>query len=52
MDARTRILAIHLLEMIRKDPVYAQTLGIEAGMKKRLECFIDPNLHAEGLTEL
>ena len=35
MDARTRILTIRLMETIRSNPMYAQSLGIEAGMKKR-----------------
>ena len=35
MDTRERILMIRLEEVIRKDPVYARALGIEAGMKKR-----------------
>ena len=29
MDAKARILAIHLMETLRKDPVYAQSLGVE-----------------------
>lgn len=33
MDARSRILALRLMEMIGKDPVYAQSLGIEAAWK-------------------
>lgn len=28
MEARARILAIRLMEMIQKDPGYAQSLGI------------------------
>lgn len=34
MDVRTRILAIRLMELIQKDPAYAQLLGITADMKK------------------
>ena len=34
MDTRARILAIRLMESIRKDPVYALSLGIEVGMNK------------------
>ena len=51
MDARARILAIHLMETIQKDPDYAQALGIEAGMKKQLACSVNAYLHAEGLTD-
>lgn len=36
MDTRARLLAIRLLEAIRKDPGYARTLGIEARMTKRI----------------
>ncbi len=36
MDAKARILAIHLMETLRKDPVYAQSLGVEVDLKKRL----------------
>lgn len=35
MDARTRISALRLMEMIRKEPVYAQSLGIEVDFKTR-----------------
>lgn len=49
--SRARILAIHLMEPIQKDPDYAQALGIEAGMKKQLACSINAYLHAEGLTD-
>ena len=52
MDARTRILAIRLMETIRKNPAYAQSLGIEVGLKKQPECSMNSYLHAEGLTEL
>ena len=37
MDARTRIQVIRLMELLRKDPGYAKTLGIEAAMKRRLQ---------------
>ena len=33
MDARARILAIRLMELIEKDPVYAQSLGIKADLQ-------------------
>lgn len=52
MDARTRILTIRLMELLRKDPAYAKTLGIEAGMNERLTGSIQAYLRAEGLTEL
>ena len=52
MDARVRILAIRLMETIRKDPVYARSLGIEVGVKKRFECSMNSYLQAEGVTEL
>lgn len=35
MDAKARILALRLMEMIRKEPVYAQSLGIEVDFKTR-----------------
>lgn len=35
MDARVRILALRLMEMIRNDPAYAQSLGIKADLKNR-----------------
>lgn len=35
MDARTRLLAIRLMEAIRRWPGYAGTLGLEADMKRR-----------------
>ena len=34
MDVKTRILTIRLMETIQRDPVYAQSLGIETRMKK------------------
>ncbi len=43
MDARARILAIRLMEMIGKYPVYAQSLGVEAGMKTSA-CMLDKRL--------
>ena len=52
MDGRARILAIRLMEMIQKDPAYAQTLGLEADMKEQCTCSMSVYLHAEGLTEL
>ena len=52
MDGRERILAIRLMEMIQKDPAYAQTLGVEANMKKQCTSSMQAYLHAEGLTEL
>lgn len=52
MDAKTRLLAIHLMETIQKDPIYAQSLGIEIGMKEQFPYSMKPYLHAEGLTEL
>lgn len=36
MDTRTRILAIHLMKTIQKDVAYAQSLGIEVGLKRQL----------------
>jgi hypothetical protein len=35
MDARTRMLVIRLMETICRNPVYAQSLGIDVEMKKR-----------------
>lgn len=36
MDVRTRILALRLMEMIRNDPLYAQSLGIKVDLKNRV----------------
>lgn len=52
MDARTRILTIRLMEAMGKDPGYAQSIGMEAELKKRLTSSMNSYLHAEGLTEL
>lgn len=44
MDARARILAIRLMETVRKDPEYARSLGIEAALynKKDRRTSISP----------
>ena len=31
MDPKTRLLAIRLMEYLRKNPAYAQTLGVQVG---------------------
>ena len=42
MDAKARILAIHLMETIQKDPRYAKSLGIEAALKRKNRAFHAP----------
>ena len=37
MTVRERILAIQLMEMIKKDPQYAEKIGVEAKMTSREE---------------
>lgn len=34
MDAKARIMAIRLMENLRKNPAYARTLGVQVTMKK------------------
>ena len=51
MDTRARIMVIRLMETIRKDPAYAQSLGIEVGMKQQLACSMGSSPRAAGLTE-
>lgn len=34
MDTKERLLAIRLMENLRKNPAYAQTLGVQVTMKK------------------
>ena len=34
MDAKARILAIHLMENLRRNPAYAQTLGVQVTLKR------------------
>lgn len=34
MDTKTRLLAIHLMENLRRNPAYAQTLGVQVTLKR------------------
>ena len=34
MDPKTRLLAIRLMEYLRKNPAYAQTLGVKVTLKR------------------
>lgn len=34
MDPKTRLLAIRLMENLRKNPAYAQTLGVQVTLKR------------------
>ena len=52
MDTKVRILALRLMERLRNDPAYAQSLGVEAALKKRLPPSIHSHLQTEGLTVL
>ena len=36
MDPKTRLLAIRLMENLRKNPAYAQTLGVQVTFRRRL----------------
>ncbi len=52
MDTKARILALRLMERLRNDPAYVQSLGVEAALKKRLPPSIHSHLQTEGLTVL
>ena len=34
MDTKTRLLAIHLMGNLRRNPAYAQTLGVQVTLKR------------------
>ena len=52
MDTKARILALRLMERLRNDPAYAQSLGVEAARENRVAPSIHAHLQTEGLTVL
>lgn len=51
MDPKTRLLAIRLMEYLRKNPAYAQTLGVQVTLKRSAPIPIWRRLRASLLGE-
>ena len=44
MNAKQRIISIRVLEMIRRDPKYAERIGVQGGMINKTESRTDNHM--------